>query len=630
MQTPLTIGLVQYNTGFRHYLPYSIGLLQAYLQAQDPQRYQFLLPRCQVQRLSLELDALVEADVVGFSVYAWNIERSLKLAQELKQAQSEVLIVFGGPQVPDHSAEFLKSHAQVDLCVHGEGESVFAELLSAFEAQGHQADWSRVASLSWRGADGSYQQSPRASRNRDLPDLPSPYLSGVFDPLMAAWPELRWSALWESNRGCPFTCTFCDWGSATAAKVNRFDLPRLLAELDWFSEHQIEQVFCCDANFGMLKRDLELAQYAVSKHQISGFPQALAVQNAKNVSERTFEIQLLLAQSGLDPYATISFQSLHAPTLAASGRANISLSDFQSLHARLRQQNVHTYSDLILGLPEESYDSFVAGYCQLIENGQYHSINLFTVDILPNAPMAAPAYRERYGLESVAVPSVAFNTPVREDPDGIVEYQHLVIATETLPRPEWLRARSFAWLTELLFFKPGLIRIPLMLLHASGQSLRQVLEKLAEPTEQTPVLQGVVAAIRQHAQQVQGGHSEHFPVRNRQGQLIWKGVYDGVLQALLQQRQLGPLYAELEALLAPFFAAQGLATTVLDDALFFSSSFVFLGQEQDLPGLDYQTHWNVWEVYQGMLMAQTVELVPQRVHFSKPWAGSPYRLQQRR
>lgn len=630
MQTPLTIGLVQYNTGFRHYLPYSVGLLQAYLEAQLPGHYRFLLPRCQVQRLKLEAEALAEADLVGFSIYAWNVERSLRLATLLKQARPEVLIVFGGPQVPDQSADFLGAHAQVDLCVHGEGEAVFATLVAAFEAQGPTADWSQIPSLSWIDSAGNYQQTRRASRSRDLPDLPSPYLSGVFEPLMAAWPNLRWSALWESNRGCPFTCSFCDWGSATAAKVNRFDSPRLLAELDWFSQHQIDQVFCCDANFGMLKRDLELAQYAVKCQQATGFPQALAVQNAKNVSERTFEIQLLLAQSGLDPYATISFQSLHAPTLAASGRANISLPDFQALHARLRQHNVHTYSDLILALPEESYDSFVEGYCQLIEKGQYHAINLFTVDILPNAPMADPAFLKRYGMQSVSVPSVAFNTPVREDPDGIVEYQQLVIATAAMPRNDWVRARSFAWLAELLFFKPGLIRVPLMLLHHSDQSLREVLERCAMPGPETPILQAILQDIQAHAQRVQQGHSEHYPLRNRQGQLIWKGVYDGVLQGLLQQGKLAALYVELESLLRPFYQARGLALTVLDDALFFSSSFLFLGHQQDLPGLTYQTHWNVWEVYQGLLQAQTVALAPEQVHFSKPWAGVPYRLQQRR
>jgi radical SAM superfamily enzyme YgiQ (UPF0313 family) len=53
---------------------------------------------------------------------------------------------------------------------------------------------------------------------------------------MQANPQERWLVLWETNRGCPFQCTFCDWGSATAAKVNQFELDRLLREVDWFAE----------------------------------------------------------------------------------------------------------------------------------------------------------------------------------------------------------------------------------------------------------------------------------------------------------------------------------------------------------------------------------------------------------
>ena len=57
---------------------------------------------------------------------------------------------------------------------------------------------------------------------RDLDEIPSPFLEGAFDSIMAANPQESWIGLWETNRGCPFRCTFCDWGSATAAKVTKF------------------------------------------------------------------------------------------------------------------------------------------------------------------------------------------------------------------------------------------------------------------------------------------------------------------------------------------------------------------------------------------------------------------------
>ena len=95
-------------------------------------------------------------------------------------------------------------------------------------------------------------------------------LSGSFDRLIEAYPENEWLILWETNRGCPFKCTFCDWGSATASKVNKFDLERLKLEIDWFSKNKIEFIFCCDANFGILKRDIEIAEYVAIKKKRTG------------------------------------------------------------------------------------------------------------------------------------------------------------------------------------------------------------------------------------------------------------------------------------------------------------------------------------------------------------------------
>jgi hypothetical protein len=113
--------------GDSYYLPYSVGLLQAYIQghASDPTRYLFEPPI--YQRLSLQegLTAFGAADVVGLSLYVWNELRSLAIAQALKAQHPEQWIVVGGPQVPDQAEAFLRAHPYVDVCVHGPGEIPF-------------------------------------------------------------------------------------------------------------------------------------------------------------------------------------------------------------------------------------------------------------------------------------------------------------------------------------------------------------------------------------------------------------------------------------------------------------------------------------------------------------------------
>ena len=145
-----------------------------------------------------------------------------------------------------------------------------------------------------------------------------------------------WIGLWETNRGCPFRCTFCDWGSATAAKVTKFGEERLYREVDWFADKKIEYIFCCDANFGIQKRDVDIANYVAGVKKETGYPVALSVQNTKNATERAYETQKILSDAGLNKGVALSMQSVDMTTLEAIKRDNISLGTHepQPLHAR--------------------------------------------------------------------------------------------------------------------------------------------------------------------------------------------------------------------------------------------------------------------------------------------------------
>ena len=71
-------------------------------------------------------------------------------------------------------------------------------------------------------------------RFRQPDEIPSPYLQGVFD----SYGEVS-AAIIESNRGCPFGCTFCDWGSATQQKVRKFDVQRVRDEITWLAQRKV-------------------------------------------------------------------------------------------------------------------------------------------------------------------------------------------------------------------------------------------------------------------------------------------------------------------------------------------------------------------------------------------------------
>ena len=103
--------------------------------------------------------------------------------------------------------------------------------------------WKEIPSISYIDEQGKYIQNQWAERIKDLDEIPSPYLDNIFKPLMDANPDEEWLVMWETNRGCPFSCTFCDWGSAIASKVNDFDIERLKKEINWFSKTSLQSTF---------------------------------------------------------------------------------------------------------------------------------------------------------------------------------------------------------------------------------------------------------------------------------------------------------------------------------------------------------------------------------------------------
>lgn len=503
-EAQMTVGLVQISeqVGAGYYFPYTAGCLQAYVQQEAPEHYRFLPLIYRRLAVPEALEALAEAEFIGFSVYIWNLRRSLALAQALKAAKPQRRIVFGGPQVPERPEQaeaFLRAAPFIDVCVHGAGEETLLHLLE----QARIGDWSEISELqgiSWLDAVGDFHARPPGPR-QSLDHLPSPYLTGVFEPLLAA--EHEWKGVWETNRGCPFACSFCDWGSATASKVLRFPLPRVLAEADWFGRKRVAQIYLTDANFGLLPRDLALTHEIIQRAQHWGFPRTLMTQAAKNSPERVIEIHRLLAQSGLQTLAAISLQTVTEPVLTAIRRQNISLQAFAQVQQACHRHGVRTYTDLIIGLPGETLESFAQGLEAVLESGQLNFIQFYDAAVLPNAELADPTYRERHGLEVLEIP---FPSHPRH-PDGIEERLPIVIASRDMPRAESLEAHVLAWSTLFWCHKHKLLQVVLLLLrHLSGRPwIFWIAALMRANAQRFPMLAETSAFFRRTAKALQQG-----------------------------------------------------------------------------------------------------------------------------
>ena len=335
MKQKTKVGLVQINNSFANqtYFPYSVGLLQAYFQkhSEKKQDFEFLQPIYKKIPIKESLENLLDSDISFFSTYIWNTNTSLEIAKNIKKINSKHINVFGGCGFPKKYPEkFLKENPFIDILCEGEGERVFTSILENYRNR----NWKEIPSISYN-EKGKIITNPQGERIVDLNEVPSPYLEGVFDSLMQSNPEQVWLGLWETNRGCPFSCSYCEWGKEYHKKVSSHNLEKLFEEIDWFSKNKIEFVFCCDANFGIKKRDLEIVEKFVKNKEKYNYPQKLSVQNTKNATERSYLVNKMLADSKLSNGVDLAFQSLNPKTLKSIGRKNISNKVFQELQQEL-------------------------------------------------------------------------------------------------------------------------------------------------------------------------------------------------------------------------------------------------------------------------------------------------------
>jgi radical SAM superfamily enzyme YgiQ (UPF0313 family) len=615
--TKIKVGLAQINNSFSgaSYFPYSVGLLQTYAQkhSRDPSRFEFSIPVYKRESVQTAVDRLSGFHIVGFSVYVWNIKLSLAIARRLKAADPGVLIVMGGPQVPDHAEAFLRANPFVDIAVHGEGEQVFVQILDGFP----NLDREKIPSISWIDADGAFHTTPKVERLKELDAVPSPYLAGVFDHLMDPDASTQWLALWETNRGCPFSCTFCDWGSATVAKVNRFDMDRLRHEIDWFSSKKIEFIFCCDANFGILPRDLEIAQYVAEVKANSGYPRSLSVQNTKNRVERAYEVQKALAVSGLNKGVTLSLQSVDEGTLKAIRRENISSGAYEILQRRFTKDRIETYSDLILALPGETYDSFVRGVTAVINQGQHNRIQFNNLSILPNAEMGDPEYQKRHGMKTIESRIINIHGSLSSDEEfdeDIQEMQELVVGTNTLPEADWVRVRVFSWMMALLHFDK-VFQIPLVILQdATSLPWHQLVEIFTgEGVSRYPTLKRIRDFFNEFALKIQKGGPEYVPSPE------WLNIYwpadEYIMIEMVANGSLAQFYAEAENAIHDYLDSRGVdyPRKLVAEAIRLNGALVKLPfQTTDV---EVELSHNVYEVYSGIVIGERDALVEKPVRY---------------
>lgn len=443
-----TVSFVQVNfqqgpTEFNaFYLPYSAGVIWSYAR-QFPhitEKYKLGTFIWRREKLEQAAQKIKDSDIVGISCYVWNRNYSYSLAKRYKELNPKGIVVMGGPEPPITRKDLFEIIPFVDVAIKQEGEKTFARILEV-DAEFELLKNVKGLVLNDRG---SVIDTGNAVRIDKLEEVPSPYLTGVFDQLMAENPDVEWNMTLETDRGCPYHCTFCDWGSLTYSKVKKFNLERVFDELEWAGKNKMGFISMTNANFGIFpERDGMIADKILEIQGKYGWPRTWNTAWAKNQKREVVEIVKKVVHSphGKNQGLTVSVQSMDLGVLENIKRKNLGINQIKEVFDLCNKADVPLYTETILGLPGESVETWKQTYYSLFEAGNHTGISTFQLQILENTELNL-IQKEEYNIEtSMVYDYMSGSYSEKELPEGI----KIVVSTKDMPHEKMLEAQLFSW-----------------------------------------------------------------------------------------------------------------------------------------------------------------------------------------
>ena len=421
-------------------MPLTLGMLLAHVQAHKGgvlnEHYQ-LVPQW-LSRPERFPTLTAQPGIFLFSNYIWSHGQNLTHSEALKRLSPHSLLIHGGPDTPKYQADvdtYFRENPSVDIAVHGEGEETLAELLEALvgTVRGWVRPTCRHSAMSRACRFGMGERvvhTAAGSRLVDLDAIPSPFLAGMFDVHAAAGTSM---AIIETNRGCPYGCTFCDWGSATLSRIRKFDLGRVYVEFEWCAQHEIPS--------RVYRRHAKLRDHGTRRRDRRD--DRLAEGDARIPHPRFHELREEHHQApeadrgdvrrrGDTDQGLLSLQSMDEGTLKTVKRSNIKTEKYDELAHEFRQADLPLFVDLMLGLPGATQESFRRDLQGCIDREV--TAKVYPTELLVNSPMNEPGYREMHRIETSA--PLGALAPTSRNPDGSTK-RALVVATASFTRADY-------------------------------------------------------------------------------------------------------------------------------------------------------------------------------------------------
>ena len=457
-----------------NYVPIGIGYIGSYIKEQIKGVDIELI-------LSIDPDEIFDLlknwkpDVVACSNYIWNSHISNFICDEAKKINPNTLCILGGPEFPagtgqrrimntnqdqtfDKSFDYLLARPSVDYFAWSDGEVVVLEIIQQFINKNFSVEDIKkkdepikgCASISLDKKEllvGEYlarigMEGSVKSEGRDI--ILSPYTTGLLDKFL----DGRSIPAFETARGCPFMCTFCDQG-LDASKVTAFSSKRLMEEF-WYvgekmSKHKdgTKIVAIFDSNWGLFEKDVELSEYVLEVMNKYDWPEHIECLTPKSNRENLLKINDILknrVQVGL------SMQSMNIQTLSDIKRKNWTTAEYLDFVEEIKKRGKAATSEMIIPLPGETKETYFEGIEFLME----HNIQpgTYTLMMLGGAELGRDAAIKRFGMKGKwRILPKQFG---EYNGKKIFEVEQACIETNTMSFESYLECRDYSFILRLI------------------------------------------------------------------------------------------------------------------------------------------------------------------------------------
>ena len=232
----------------------------------------------------------------------------------------------------------------------------------------------------------------------------------------------RITLIYESTRGCPFKCSYCEWGGGTGTKVLKKPMAVIKDEMEFIGRFKGVHIDLCDANTGMFKeRDREMMMHMVDNGVQIG--ENLSVLKTLKLEQKKEMLDFMIEHDITRQVISISLQSISPEARKIANRRDLNVEETYELVDHLtnkwnnfKEKELWLDLELILAMPgstlKDFYEEFKVyyrvGYNEGKDWEEWKGLDVwadtrYPYMVLPATETASKEYQEKYKIKTSKV-----------------------------------------------------------------------------------------------------------------------------------------------------------------------------------------------------------------------------------